>query len=238
MAMTVECLIATQTSLQCTHAVSDVLNSADFSSPIRKSRGIELTDEESRYIAVFGSFRSKIESFFGDMQTTFTRFSHTVVNRVSDKNIFALQFKLCCLLFNIKCMAALCNITVEQHHNFWMQDDFDFPSGDDGADSLQIVVTPNFKAKISDAKRIQRLQDTFLGHSIAGQDTEADHEMNGSENAVYEIQRILGHRGEGEAIEYHVLWKGYDASQATWEPITNFRQTRIIDEYQNSLRTF
>ncbi|KAG0255543.1 hypothetical protein BGZ95_005738, partial [Linnemannia exigua] len=85
-------------------AASDTLTSANFCYPICKRRGIELTEEESRYNAVFGSFRSRVESNFGDMQTTFTKFSHTVVNRVSVRSIFSLQYKLCCLLLNIKRM--------------------------------------------------------------------------------------------------------------------------------------
>ncbi|KAG0258755.1 hypothetical protein BGZ95_004879, partial [Linnemannia exigua] len=87
-------------------AASDTLTSANFCYPIRKRRGIELSEEENRYNAVFGSFRSKVESYFGDMQTTFTKFSHTVVNRVSDRSIFSLQYKLCCLLLNIKRMVT------------------------------------------------------------------------------------------------------------------------------------
>ncbi|KAI7817162.1 hypothetical protein BC939DRAFT_388304, partial [Gamsiella multidivaricata] len=111
-------------------AASDTLTSSTFCRPIRKRKGIELTEEEIRYNAVFGSFRSKVESYFGDMQTTFTKFSHTVVNRASDKGIFSLQYKLCCLLSNIKRMVALRNITMELYHNYWTQDDFDYPNGD------------------------------------------------------------------------------------------------------------
>ncbi|KAI7815732.1 hypothetical protein BC939DRAFT_389308, partial [Gamsiella multidivaricata] len=47
-------------------AASDTLTSSNFCYPIRKRKGIELTEEEIRYNAVFGSFRSKVESYFGD----------------------------------------------------------------------------------------------------------------------------------------------------------------------------
>ncbi|KAF8900356.1 hypothetical protein BGZ58_006880, partial [Dissophora ornata] len=86
---------------------SELLTPKNFSSPIRKPRGIELTDAEKRHNDVFGSFRSTIESYFGDMQSTFAKFSHATVSRVSDKGIFALQYKLACLLLNIKRMVAL-----------------------------------------------------------------------------------------------------------------------------------
>ncbi|KAG0289457.1 hypothetical protein BGZ98_003824 [Dissophora globulifera] len=118
-------------------ATSDTLTSANFCYPIRKRKDIELTEEENRYNAVFGSFRSKVESYFGDMQSIFDKFSHTVVNRVSDKSIFGLQYKLCCLLLNIKCMVALRNITTEIHHSFWLLDDFDFPDREENTLDMQ-----------------------------------------------------------------------------------------------------
>lgn len=183
-------------------AASDTLTSSNFCYPIRKRRGIELTEEENRYNAVFGSFRSKVESFFGDMQTTFTKFTHTVVNRVSHKSIFSLQYKLCCLLLNIKRMVALRNITTELHHSFWIQDDFDFPDGEDSTKDMQ-VTAPSFKVKVNDAKSIYRLQEKFPSLAISGHDT--DQEMDNDDSQVYEIQKITGHRGEGESIEYHVL---------------------------------
>ncbi|KAF9547449.1 hypothetical protein EC957_008459 [Mortierella hygrophila] len=218
-------------------AASDTLTSANFCYPIRKRRGIELTEEESGYNAVFGSFRSRVESYFGDMQTTFTKFSHTVVNRVSDRSIFSLQYKLCCLLLNIKRMVALRNITAEQHHSFWIQDDFDFPDGEESTVDMQAVV-PSFKVKVKDARIILRLQENFLRLTVSGLGAEQDHEMANNDGQEYEIERILGHRGEGESLEYHVLWKGYDISHSTWEVTSQFNNQRTIETYWNSLRTF
>ena len=40
----------------------------------------------------------------------------------------------------------------------------------------------------------------------------------------YEVDRILRHRkrrGRGGGDEYLVLWKGFDASEATWEKASN-----------------
>ncbi|KAF9401329.1 hypothetical protein BGX21_002029 [Mortierella sp. AD011] len=89
---------------------------------------IELSEEEKvRYDAVFSSLRSKIEGFFSDMQTTFAKFSYTLMNRVADRSVFSLQYKLCFLLCDIKRMVALCNISTEPHHSHWVQDDFDYP---------------------------------------------------------------------------------------------------------------
>ncbi|KAG0376619.1 hypothetical protein BGX24_007477 [Mortierella sp. AD032] len=88
--------------------ISKLLDSADelqyenFCYPIRKMRGIALTEEEKAYNEIFGSFRSRIESYFGEMQSTFTKYSHTVVNKVAEKETFGVQYKLACLLMNSK----------------------------------------------------------------------------------------------------------------------------------------
>lgn len=107
---------------------ADELQYEDFCHPVRKTRGIALTDEEKAYNQIFGSFRSRTESFFGEMQSTFTKFSQTVVNKVSEKGTFDVQHKLACLLMNIKRFVALRNIPTEQHHSLWLQDGFDYPS--------------------------------------------------------------------------------------------------------------
>ncbi|KAI8606633.1 hypothetical protein EDD21DRAFT_400270 [Dissophora ornata] len=173
-------------------AASDTLTSPNFCYPIRKRKGIELTEEEIRYNAVFGSVRSKVESYFGDMQTTFTKFSHTV-------------------------------------------DDFDYPDGEDAMSDMQ-ATAPSFKVKVNDAKCIYRLQEKFLGLAISGHDT--DQEMDNDGGQDYVVQKILGHRGESESLEYHVLWKGYDASHSTWEVTSQFNDQRTIEDYWNSLRIF
>ncbi|KAI8601328.1 hypothetical protein EDD21DRAFT_305285 [Dissophora ornata] len=174
-------------------AASDTLTSSNFCYPIRKRKGIELTEEETRYNA------------------------------------------LCCLLCNIKRMVALRNITTELHHSYWIQDDFDYPDGEDSASDMQ-ATAPSFQVKASDTKSIYRLQEKFLGLAVGGHDT--DHEMDNDDGQDYVAQKTLGHRGEGESIEYHVLWKGYDASYSTWEVTSQFNDQRIIEDYWNSLRVF
>jgi len=214
---------------------SDQIKSSNFSCPVHKSRWIELTEQEKRYNEMLGGFRSKMESYFGEMQTTFNKFSHTVVNRVSEKSIFSLQFKLSCLLLNIKRMVDLHNIPTELHHSFWMQDGFEYPDGSEAA-IPQSLSTPSFTARIDDARNIYRLHDSFLKLTMSASNTSDDHEMGN--DVDYEIDKIINHRGEGHEIEYHVLWKGEDISGATWEPLSNFNQTRTIEDYWNSKRTF
>ncbi|KAF9102730.1 hypothetical protein BGX27_010875 [Mortierella sp. AM989] len=182
------------------------LKSSNFCCPVRKPKGICLTEGEKKYSEMLGSLRSKIESYFGDMQNTFTKFSHTVVNRFSEKSIFSLQFKLCCLLLNIKRMVALRNIVPEAHHSAWVQEDFEFP---DGTSSVGLIGnTPSYRAKIKDAQNLLKMQEAFLSLAFA---PNTDREIgDNAEEPVYEVSKIIGHRGEGDAIEFHVLWKGYD----------------------------
>ena len=53
---------------------------------------------------------------------------------------------------------------------------------------------------------------------------------------VYEVERILNHRGEGENREYLVLWKGYSPEEATWESVSNlFDCEWSINQYIESL---
>ena len=39
--------------------------------------------------------------------------------------------------------------------------------------------------------------------------------------AEYEVDRILAKRPHRNTWEYLVLWKGYAAHEATWEPLSN-----------------
>ncbi|KAG0309145.1 hypothetical protein BGZ98_004891, partial [Dissophora globulifera] len=218
---------------------SELLTPKNFSSPICKPRGIELTDAEKRHNEIFGSFWSTIESYFGDMQTTFSKFSHATVNCVSDKSIFALQFKLACLILNIKCMVALPSIDAEMHHNLWMQDEFEYP--DDSEQSSVQPTSPSLKASINEARSLTCLQAAFLNLTAVTPDGDlnmGDDNDYANDSTAYEVQTIMGHRGEGEALEYHVLWKGFDVSASTWVPLSSFNETRVIDDYWNVQRTF
>ena len=53
---------------------------------------------------------------------------------------------------------------------------------------------------------------------------------------MYDVERIIDHRGEGDNREYKVLWKGYPADEATWEPVSNlFDCEWSIQQYLESL---
>lgn len=44
--------------------------------------------------------------------------------------------------------------------------------------------------------------------------------MGESGDVEFEVDRVIRHRrkrGRGRGLQYLVLWKGYDLSEATWE---------------------
>ncbi|KAF8900946.1 hypothetical protein BGZ58_006808, partial [Dissophora ornata] len=119
-------------------------------------------------------------------------------------------------------------------------DEFEYP--DDSEQSSVQPTSPSLKARINEARSLALPQAAFLNLADVASDSDLD--MGGDDNGqaggstAYEVQKIMGHRGEGEAREYHVLWKGFDASHASWEPLGNFNDTRIVEDYLNSQRTF
>ena len=48
---------------------------------------------------------------------------------------------------------------------------------------------------------------------------------------IYEVDRILAHRGSPGSYEYHVHWKGFHVNDATWEPATSFLDDSTIQRY-------
>lgn len=53
---------------------------------------------------------------------------------------------------------------------------------------------------------------------------------------VFEIEKIIAHRGEGESREYLIHWKGYPSDEDTWEPVSSLFDAEFsIQEYHNSL---
>lgn len=49
----------------------------------------------------------------------------------------------------------------------------------------------------------------------------------------WEVDRILRHRKRNNKFEYHVLWKGYPITEATWEPEENLERAQdVIADYK------
>ena len=51
-------------------------------------------------------------------------------------------------------------------------------------------------------------------------------ELEEHEEAEWEVESIVGHRKRGRGHQYHVLWKGYPITEATWEPETVFEHAQ------------
>ena len=57
-------------------------------------------------------------------------------------------------------------------------------------------------------------------------------------NLEYDVEAILRHRGEGVRHQYLVLWKGYDLSEATWEPKSHLANALdILADYLRHVQT-
>ena len=51
---------------------------------------------------------------------------------------------------------------------------------------------------------------------------------------TYEVEKIVESRQKGKKTEYLVKWKGYPASQNTWEPPANLEEVQdMVDAFEN-----
>ena len=48
---------------------------------------------------------------------------------------------------------------------------------------------------------------------------------------IYEVQKILKHRGSPGSFEYFVEWKDYNSSENSWEPASSFLDDSTIQNY-------
>ena len=202
------------------------LNDANFCYPVRKQRNIALNEGEVNYNKHFGSFRSKIESTFAEVGNTFERLNNRKYIRVSNVDIFNLQFKLACLLLNIKKFVAWRNISPHAHHSRWLLPNFDF---EDDENMKEVQQDVKVETKLEHEEQMSILQQQFVTMDMSYESDDA--EMIASEEEIYEIEKILQHRGEGNNVEYLVKWRGYGRKENSWEPIANFTSTICIEEY-------
>ena len=61
-------------------------------------------------------------------------------------------------------------------------------------------------------------------------------EANTSEETVYEVEKIISHRGQPPRYEYLVKWKHYPESENTWEPESQFNDRGVIEDYWKAQR--
>ncbi|KAG0256076.1 hypothetical protein BG011_004766 [Mortierella polycephala] len=124
---------------------------------------------QTQYNKAFGGFRSKIESCFADLHSTFAKFTHDAPLRFADEKAFEPQFKLCCLLMNIKKVVASQNVAIQPHHGFWMQDGFDFLESIEYQESYE--KQPNIKAKLGYGHDLLELQEAFMSTTVSRSST-------------------------------------------------------------------
>ncbi|KAI8874598.1 hypothetical protein K501DRAFT_124504, partial [Backusella circina FSU 941] len=103
------------------------LNIYNFIFPIRKQINVDLNNNEIDYNLKFGGFRSKIEKIFADIGDNFKRLNNEKPIKTSNINNFNIQYKIGCLLLNIKNFVQLLNIEIQNEHQKWLHNDFDFP---------------------------------------------------------------------------------------------------------------
>ena len=73
------------------------LDRKNFILAIRKSKGVNFSNDEMLYNQMFGGFRSSIESCFAELGHLFHRFNGKTVIRVPNEAMFTVQFKLSCV---------------------------------------------------------------------------------------------------------------------------------------------
>merc|ERR1712156_71683 len=55
------------------------------------------------------------------------------------------------------------------------------------------------------------------------------------ENENYSVEKIVDKRtNDAGLVEYFLKWKGYDASQNTWEPVKNLNCQLLIDDFEKA----
>jgi hypothetical protein len=214
------------------------LSRKNFILTIRKSRGVNLSNDEKIYNQMLGGFRSSIESRFAELGHLFHRFNGKSVIRVPDEAIFTVQFKLACVLSNIKKFVSMTQLNHNEHHTFWMQKDFDY-SGSTSTRSVHEVIdvlsmTDRFKLKGSLEELQQQLLDLDLTDAIEQHGNEANI-MQDDEEQSFEVERILAHRDSPRGgIQYKVKWMGYSNRYNSWITRDKFNDESIVEEYMLS----
>lgn len=53
---------------------------------------------------------------------------------------------------------------------------------------------------------------------------------------IYEVEKIIDKKNDGDTVKYLVKWEGYPISESTWEPISNLKNVLdLIEEYEKRL---
>ncbi|KAF9964308.1 hypothetical protein BGZ73_001929, partial [Actinomortierella ambigua] len=140
------------------------LDRSNFCTPVRKKAHKTLAADEANYNKIFGSFRSQMESLFGELGRTFERHNNRSPVQVDKAQTYNLQMKLALLLLNIKRMVKLLDLTEQPMHMAWMKDGFDYPQHQKAME-YQVESEP-VETMMSDATTLAKLQEEFLNMSM------------------------------------------------------------------------
>jgi DDE superfamily endonuclease len=165
--------------------VSDKFSKQNFVHPVRKRRNKDLTEEESAYNSTFGSFRSQMESLFGDLGNIFEKHNNRKPVLVAKKETYNLQMKLAFLLLNIKKMVALLKIPTEPIHIAWLHDGFEYPTTEKGLEQPMEYV--DISTVVDEGHTMATLQDKFLSLAVDDVDTTMGAPQRKQSNIVIEI---------------------------------------------------
>ena len=61
------------------------------------------------------------------------------------------------------------------------------------------------------------------------------HSSKDFQQETYEIDHILGHKGDGDDRSYLIRWKGYRPEGDTWEPVSNILTDEVIQDYLSKI---
>jgi hypothetical protein len=216
-----------------------------FVTPVRRSRGVNLSAEEIAYNQLLGGFRSSIESRFGELGHLFHRFNGNSVIRVSDDAVFSVQFKLACVLSNMKRFVAMGQLQHTDHHTFWMHKDFDYYGGAASTSSVYDVVDIlSISDRRAHKEKIEMIQQQLFSTTIDDEIEDNNNDDNdimqevdgGEEYNNYEVERIIIHRHTPNGIQYKVKWIGYDNRSNKWLFANQFNDDgNMIQEYMITL---
>jgi hypothetical protein len=219
-----------------------------FVTPVRRSRGVNLSAEERAYNQQLGGFRSSIESRFGELGHLFHRFNGKSVIRVSDDAVFTVQFKLACVLSNMKKFIAMGPLQHADHNTYWMHRDFDYYGGAVSTSSIYDVVDIlSIADRRAHKEKIEMIQQQLFSLTIDEIYAHAAQEIDSNNNNIdtqemlmqdnditgnFEVEKIIDHRHTPNGIEYKVKWIGYDNRHNKWLSMKDFNEDgNMVQEY-------
>jgi hypothetical protein len=111
---------------------------------------------------------------------------------------------------------------------------------------LQVTSPVNYKLDLPAEWLKKRVHPVFhvslLKRYMKGVDVDAstDHVVDiqpSEEEPEYEVEKIMGKRlGRDKQMEYLIMWKGYPASEATWESSDIVEDLQALDEFEEECK--